>query len=313
MSIEKDKFDYIRVSDIKSLVIGMADKKQICDKLKQLLISNVTSIKKANAIIKDTDYTSGKKARKEVLIQDTNNDAQSIQVEREKDIDYFYNMVLNCPRKDLDNLLLSVIIPEDALYPVLARMQKDYFSYNLLADEFKASGDLESSKDCFNEMYNLTEVMQYIKSFGSLPTEEIEQVIMEKPPVNNLIYLTSGDRCLPFDDISKIPIEYYSSINKLLTGMEYGRFSKIKSLYDSTLLQVSDGQRVRVYFRHMNNNNFLIAGVFLYTNNGKDKASNIFINKREALCKSFIANNRDVVNTDSHHKVLQLLNPKGEN
>ena len=312
MSIEKDKFGYMRVKDIKSVVMPLSNKRHLCDKLKQFLASNVTSIRKATSLIEEVNYTSLRKVD-EKIIQDTDSVEQQMQNIEEKDIDYYYNMVLSCPREDLDTLLLNVIIPEDVLYPVLARMQKEYTSYHLLADEFKASKDELSVRDCLSEMYSLTEVMQYIKNFDSLPTEELEQEIIEKPPVNNLIYLTSGDRCLPFDDIIKMPIEYYSSINKLLTGMEYGRFSRVKSLYDNSLLQVSDGQRLRVYFMHMNNNNFLVAGVFLYTNNGKDKASNIFINKREALCKSFIANNKEVVNSNNHQKVLQLLNPKGVN
>jgi len=311
MEIFSDEFGYIKVDDIKKYISSIQDSTERCSELERLLKNNISSIKRSLDFTEKIKNNSiNKEEEKNDLVFKNLKQSNDITFTNNVNVDYYFDMITNCKSEELDDLLLNVIIPNDLLYAVLARLQKEYTSYYKMQEQFEKDGDKSSVLDCQLEMYNIITIIDHLKDFDSIKDDDLDNLV-ETPPVNNLVYLTIGDKNLPFEDISKIPIEYYSGISKLLTGMSYGRFNKIKSLYDRNLLQISDGLRIRIYFQHIKDNNFLVAGVYLYTSNGKDKSSKIFIDKRDALSREFINKYNNENTNDDHAKVLELLNNRG--
>ena len=309
MYMSMSDFNYIDMDTINKSISSIESKSKKVQELKGYLNNNVRAISEIDSFIKrvnnSRDVTS---IEKESMPNSVDTISTEVLVP-DIDIDYYFNMIINCRYDDLNNLLLNVIVPNNVLYPLLARIQKEYTSYYKMEEEYEKAGDQDSAMDCKTEMFHLVEIIEYIKNFDSLKDDDINELV-EDVPVNSLIYLTSGGKNLPFDDLGDIPNEYYPSIQKLLVGMSYGRFNKIKSIYDTGLMQVSDGKRVRVYFQHIKDNYFLIAGIYLYSNNGKDKFSKIFIDKRDALCKNYMLNNAENFASEQD-KIFRKLNRGG--
>ena len=220
----------------------------------------------------------------------------------EDELDQLFNIVNS--GTDLVDFLLTRISSKSIADKLSLRLLKEKNEYIKLA----SISDGIDKEVCYEEASRLDEIINSIKEFYDVSDEELEHIEDTNKPVNRLIYLSNGNRCLPLEDIKSIPRESYPIIRRLLVGMEYNRFKKGKRLTDIPLSQVSDSNTVRIYFDKVDKNEFLVAGVFIKKRQNYGVAEWDYAINRSKLCKD----NSALFQTDeeksiTHQKVLTLL------
>ncbi|MCI8575836.1 MAG: hypothetical protein HFI09_05135 [Bacilli bacterium] len=171
------------------------------------------------------------------------------------------NIFLNL--QDLQKYLHSAPDLDLAKKHLITLLYEEATSYNQIALE----GNLLEQAECKKEIKEILSKIQWIKNYQK-PEQTKEQTINH----NNLIYLTSSSgRIIPLEEITKdIPIEFYDLLKETLLSIKNGTFLGFKSLSYKKYNELRK-IKVRVLFKQINENTFLILSCFIknYTSQKK--------------------------------------------
>ena len=308
LELYKDENGYIDPAIIHALTYRLASKEIVPDDLTKLyrsiVIRNTSIIEKQKVILSQSDSILIVKKQNEIVKPNITN-SQVIttnDTDDNEEIDKLFNVVTS--ETDLVDFLLTRISSKSIADKLLLRLLKEKNEFIKLSND----SDGHDKKICYEESTRLQGIINSIKAFYDVSDEEIKQFESLDRPINQLIYLSNGSRCLPLEDIKSIPKESHSTIRRLLVGMSYNRFKRAKRLNGVPLSQVSDSNTVRVFFDKVGENKFLVAGVYIKKSYRYGEAEWDYVISRSNLCKNYdvLGQSEDKIEA-THQKVLTLL------
>ena len=314
----KDDYGYVnfqKISDLISLLTrSYGTKKEMNAVLSTLLSDNNNVIYNVQKLIEQEQRAKycQKRNNNDRKKKDENVSSTSIQTTStygsNNEIDEYFRMVSQSSSNDFSDILFT-LGDTKILDALLARILLEKVSFYKLAKDYEKDGDMESALLCKEEIATLDGLINSIKSFGQIDDNEVEQLENEEKPLNQILYLTVGNKNIPYEDIKDIPRELYPNVRKLLIGMEHNRFNKFKKMSDKDMCQVSDGATIRIYFNKLAANTILVGGVYIKKVNGFNSIQHDFVDNRVRLMHSSSINNDPHHIEKQHQKVLTLLHP----
>ena len=216
--------------------------------------------------------------------------------------------------EEIESLLENSLDSEKSKQQILTYLYNEAIEYNKIAKENTSL--LEESKK------EILEILALIHWTQLYQKEDVGEVQKEENQQNHLIYLTSNSgRIIPVDEIEKnIPIDYYEEIKELLLSIQNGTLKGFKSLSGKKFNEVKN-RKIRIYFKQMNQNTYLILSCFIkdfYTNSkySEDKKRLNAILEAEESTYATLANNEYYLQEQQNitNFIFQLLtNKRGEN